>query len=301
MLYLVDGEYIALFPSGWLWGGLAIGLAVFIAFYVLRSIGIYTLAKRGGYKNAYLGWIPFAWIYLAARLCGNVTFFGKKINSFAVILVVFYTVTQALVLAYYFLCYFPLAGYYLQGGTVYMVTNTTGAGLPGTRYPLLGNICTQTAINLNYPYSQAFLKTFNICVIISNILDIINIVLMVTFYFALFGKYWPRHSFAASMLSIFGLFGPFVFAIRKNKPMTREEFMRTRFGFYQNPYGNPYNNPYGNPNGNPDGYTPPKPPETPFSEFAERGEVDPGDPFGEFSENEDKDNGRRNKDDNRGL
>ena len=294
MIYLVDGEYMALFPSGWLWGGLAVGLAVVIAFYVLRSIGVYTLAKRNGYKNAYLGWIPFAWIYLAARLCGNVTFFGKRINSFATILVVFYTVTQVLMLAYYFICYFPVAGYFLQGGTVYIVSNITGATLPGVSYPLIGNVCTQTAINLNYPYSQTFITVFNIIIIISNILDIINIVLMVTFYFALFGKFWPMHSFVAAIFSVFGLFGPFVFVIRNNRAMTREEFLRSRYGYYQNPYGNPYNNPYGNP----DGQTPPKPPETPFSEFAERGEVDPGDPFGEFSDGKDEDKNKDNKDNN---
>ena len=86
-----------------------------------------------------------------------------------------------------------------------------------------------------------------------------------------------------SILSIFGLFGPFVFAVRNREPIDYMDYVRSRYRYYGNPYGGgPYNNPYGNPPQNQQ-----RPPETPFSEFAERGEIDPGDPFADFSNDKD--------------
>ena len=277
MIYLVSGGNLVLMPNGWIWASVSVSLAVSLTFYVLRSIGIYKLAKNNGYAHAFLGWIPFAWIYLAGKMCGNVTFFGKKFGGFVVLLVTMFSVTQALNLVYYFLTYYPIAGYFLQGGTIYYVSSSSDVQ-GWVEYPLRYNIYTETDITVNYLYSQAFIKFFNALVIISNILDLVMIVLSVTFYFALFGKFWPAHSFIASILSVFGLFGVFAFVIRNKKPMTREEFLRMRYGYYQNPYGGAPNN----------GAGAPKPPETPFPEFADRGEIDPGDPFGEFSDSKTK-------------
>ncbi len=284
MIYLVSGGNLVLMPNGWIWASVSVSLAVSLTFYVLRSIGIYKLAKNNGYAHAFLGWIPFAWIYLAGKMCGNVTFFGKKFGGFVVLLVTMFSVTQALNLVYYFLTYYPIAGYFLQGGTIYYVSSSSDVQ-GWVEYPLLYNIYTETDITVNYLFSQSFVKFFNALGIISNILDLLMIVLSVTFYFALFGKFWPAHSIIASILSVFGLFGVFAFVIRNKKPMTREEFLRMRYGYYQNPYGGAPNN----------GAGAPKPPETPFPEFADRGEIDPGDPFGEFS---DKSNGGDGKGEN---
>jgi hypothetical protein len=119
-------------------------------------------------------------------------------------------------------------------------------------------------------------------------------------YIALFRKFWPQHYVLATVLSVLGLFAPFVFAIRKKNAVNFSEYMRSRYNMYYTPYGNPYGRPpYGNPYGNP--YANPNaeqqtPPEHPFSEFAERGEANPGDPFEEFSDKKGNDANTKNKD-----
>ena len=47
-----------------------IALAVLLAFYALRSIGIYVIAKKQEQKHAFLAFVPFAWLYIVCKLLG---------------------------------------------------------------------------------------------------------------------------------------------------------------------------------------------------------------------------------------
>ena len=273
-------------------------LAIVLAFYVFRSIGLFTLARRQQIKYAFLAWIPLAWMYTACKLIGNARTFGSTFSRLALIFTLIFGVAQAMTIISGVLMYYPLVWNLVIGNeTIYIVDNAeqfaktynsfkgylTSSGV-GIFYSVDGNfnhiysLSTELAIN-------KFLKINNY---ISLVLDIAILIITINVYIALFRKFWPQHFILASILSIMGLFPIFVFAVRKKNPVNYREYLQSRYnarynmyGPYGNPYGNPYNNPYGQANGNANAN---RAPEHPFSEFAERGEVDPGDPFKEFSD-----------------
>ncbi|MBE7087418.1 MAG: hypothetical protein E7369_03870 [Clostridiales bacterium] len=287
--FIVEGQIFRFSPTS-IYIVLGVVVALVLALYVLRSIGVYKLARNSESnlgKIAFLAWIPFAWIYVAGRLVGKVNFFGKPIKNFALLLVIVFSLTEALNLAYNFIQYFPLVGYYLNGGEVLFTDAVYNETLGHVLYAFDSGIYVGT--NIVYPYSNLGLignLLFGIG-IASDILGIVSIVMLIFFYIALFKKYWPMHFFAAVIWSIWGLFPIFVFVIRNKKATSYEEFMKER---YQRMYGggNPFN-PYGQGTYNPyNDNSNPRPPETPYSDFAESGEVD-ADPFDEFDENNNKD------------
>ncbi len=233
----------------------AITLAVLLTFYVFRSIGIYTLAKRAGFKNAFLAWIPCAWVYTVCKLIGRDRILGKPAENVATLMVTLFTVVEVITVLYNVLYYFPVCMYVLQGGTVYFSES---------------NIITPDLIT---PYSVGVKYFINILGILSDIGQLANIFVTVTIYFGLFRKYWPEHYILASLLSIFlDLFGIFVFVIRKKEPTDYLSYVRSRYNVNPN---NQYN-PYGQNE---------KKKEEPFSEFGNKKEEDP---FPEFSDKDKK-------------
>lgn len=167
---------------------IAICLAVVFAFYLLRSIGLYTLAKRNDVKRAWISFIPAVWMYVATKLIKEQRFFGKPYEKFAVWFAVIAGVAQALSFAFYFLVYFPLVGYFFSGGTIYFggvipeQVNTLGLMefWHGDFYVLESNF--------QYPYVNLFgmIEAINIIAKISNVLDIFYILIEVNVFFALF-------------------------------------------------------------------------------------------------------------------
>ena len=70
--------------NSYIWVGLSIALAIVIAFYLLRSIGLFVLAKRQNVKHAYLAWIPLVWFYLLCKLIGKVRLFNMPYEKIAI-------------------------------------------------------------------------------------------------------------------------------------------------------------------------------------------------------------------------
>lgn len=241
-------------------------LSVILVFYVLRSIGVYTLAKRKGLKFAAMAWIPLLWLYVACRVVEDTQVFGISMKKCALWFGLVFAIGGALSFTYYFIEWYPIIRYYMQGGTVTLVT--AGA-----------MIVPDTGSDFINPFPSPASPFMVGIMIASNILSLVIVFIKIVMYINLFKRYWPQHYILAAVFSFLGLFGPFVFAIRKKEPIKYSDYLRSRYGnmYYGGPYGNPY---YGR---NPDPNAP-KPPETPFSEFAERGEKDPGDPFSEFDD-----------------
>lgn len=289
--------------AGFIYTMAGIIFAITVALYLLRSIGVFTLAKKCQddtiKQKAYFAWIPCLWIYLASRLAGKVLFFGKPMQKFALVMVILFTANEVLNIVYYVMAYLPLVGYYLQGGTVsfYMSSGLlTNAELASYGLkPYLFDSTFLTGFDINYPFANVSAMEnvlFGIS-IVSDLLSLATLLFLVFFYIAIFKRYYPQHFVLATVLSIWlGIFPIFIFAIRNKKPVVYSEFVRERYNrmYNGNPYGNP-NNPYNNPNNNPNGsgnaYN--RPPETPFSDFAENGEVDPGNPFSEFDDKDKRD------------
>lgn len=218
-----------------------------LAFYILRSVGVYTLAKNNGVKYPFLAFVPFIWTYPASKLIGEVIFFGKKMKNFALIFTLIFAVSNALTLTVYFMQFFPLIGYYLSGGQVYYVTYPAIAeeGSEISQYLLGGGFFVGNDIVYPYYNISRVITALNVMIRISNVLDIVNVIFTLTFYVMLFRKFWPEHFFVGIIFSIFGLFAPFVFAIRNNKPVNYFEYMRRK---HNASYGN---NGFTYPNGEP--------------------------------------------------
>ena len=268
--------------------GAIIGFAVFVAllyigFYLLRSFGLYKIAKNRGINKAYLSFIPGVWMFVACKIIGNTNVFGINADKAAVWLTVIFSCAVYLPLISNFLEYFPFAMYYLQGGNIQIISDSTGT------YFATGNdfvnLFDTTAINVIIKiiaYAGIFFR-------------LAEIFILITVYIALFKMYWPEHYILGAVLSFFGLFPIIVFAVRNRNAVDFNEYFRQRYyGAGNTPYGgNGYGssdgqnrNYYGAQNGNP--YNNQAENNDPFGEFSNR----PEEPFGEFSDKNDK------KDDN---
>lgn len=256
----------------------AIVLAVVLTFYALRSVGIFTLSRRKGYKFAWLSFVPCAWLYCACRLIGETKLFGVSFKKLALWVMIVFAVGEALSLVYNFIEWYPVAGYFMQDGEVTILT-----GVGGGAYVIPGD-------DFRNPFPSVNLPIFKVINVITYFTSLFITIVTVFLYINLFRNYWPQHYILASVLSFFGLFGVFVFVIRNKSEMKYSDYLRSRYGNVYGPYSNPY---YGNGgyngNGGGNGANYERPPETPFKDFAERGEVDPGDPFSEFSDDDKKD------------
>ena len=54
--------------NGWIIAIALIALVVIVGLYLLRSFGLYKLAKNNGVDKAFIAWIPCVWVYTACKL-----------------------------------------------------------------------------------------------------------------------------------------------------------------------------------------------------------------------------------------
>lgn len=246
--------------------------AFYLTFYVLRSIGVYKLAKSQGVKNAFLAWIPCVWIFTACKTIGKSRFFGFTMEKAAVWVCVVFSFATILPLVHQCFSLVPYGIKLLQGEEFELIFTSSG-----------------NYINPKLVYSDGLTIFLNILYIFNRILRLAEIFVMINVYIALFRKFWPEHYILAAVLSFFGLFPIMVFAIRNRKAVDFNEYIRNRYyGAGYTPYGNRYygqngqNNDergtpyYGNSSDNKD---------EPFDEFSNR----PEEPFSEFDDNKKND------------
>ncbi len=292
---ILDGQHATISPAI-VWTSVIISLAISLAFYLLRSFGLYAMAKKKELSHAFIAFIPCVWIFTACKLIGKVKCFGSTFERLALLFAIALAVGQGLNFIYNFLIYFPVAGNFLAGREMFlvMVTDTTvgvDAYTQGMVH-LSGDIYGYGLVN---PYVRLGISQntidviLNIIYYVSTLTDIAVLVVTITLYVSLFRAYVPQHYILFSVLSVFlGIFAPLVFAIRKKDSIDYNDYLRQRYNaWYSNGsyYGGPVNN------------GAPQAPSTPFEEFAENGEIDPGDPFENLSGNGDKkENDKNDKD-----
>ena len=279
-----------------IWLAIITALLVYSALYVLRSIGLYVLAKRQGVKKAYLAWIPCIWLYTLCKVLGNARIFNQPVQSFALLMTILFSVAEVLTFVYGFLLYFPLLEYAIIGGETLYIGSPSQFGNEFIQYVAFDGNTGIFVTKQIYPFGMKIATLDKILTVIDYIVplfDLASIFITISLYFALFRKYWPQHYMLVSLLSIFitGLFPIFMFVIRKKNPIDFNEYLRSRYGAYQNPYGRPYNpygNPYGNQYGNPygaqGGQSAPQEPDSPFEDFEDKKNKKPSEPFEEFSD-----------------
>ena len=262
------GTMGSVLPSGALWAVLAVALAALVALYLLRSFGIYYLAKNNGIAHAYLAWIPAFWIYPCCKLIGEQLFFGKPYAKIALVIAIVVSVGTALSLVAEFLTWFPLVGYFFSGGTVYVGESEQVLALnPNAKEFWTGSLFVDS--NFKSPYNSVYMviKVIDTMNTFVSLFELIKIVVLINVYIVLFRKFWPRHYIVASVMSFFGLFPIFAFVIRKKTPVKITTYVYTN-PYQDNPYG--YRGSYPPPRATQD--------DEPFEEFKS---VD-DEPFGEI-------------------
>ncbi len=238
-------------------------LLVRALFYLLRGIGIYVISKRAGVKQAWMGFVPYIWIYPLLKTLSSEKFFGTTFGKIAGLLTVVFALSGIFTLFYSLVEAIPVIGYYLQGGTVSLVLGEaeslfmTGADFVNP---------------LDTPFMVIFLKIIGG---LSVPLDLVALIIEVFMYVALFKRYWANNYILGTVLSVLGLFWLMVFIIRKKQPKDFNEYLRSRYSNVYNPYGT---NPYGRQQNQNTNYN-----EDPFKDFSSN-----EDPFAEFEK--DKDN-----------
>ena len=289
-----EGGFPLTINGGTIWTIFAIVAVFAIGFYLLRSIGLFVMARRAEMKLAFFAWIPLLWVYLACKLVGNVRAFGTTVEKLAIAICIIFGVAEILTFTTEFLIYFPIVGNLLKGRPIYLLALNDMSPANIQAYCQNNNLM-EWASNVYVstdptqfvdPYGDKIYAINNALGIInpiSAVLDLLSIIAMATVYIQLFRKYYPQHYMLAGILSLFGLFGPFVFSVRKREPVNYMDYIRERYQrFGYGPYYNPYNTPQGR--------NMERPPDTPFKDFAEKGEVDPGNPFEDFFDGNDKEN-----------
>ncbi len=291
-IILPDGVQRELAPA-LIWVMVSLFIAIKLTFYLLRSFGLYTMAKKRELKHAFLAFIPCAWMYTACKLIGKVRMFGSTFEKLALTFVIIFSVGETLSFFYDFIVYFPIIGNFLSGKELYWVWVTDpelAAGFTaGMKNVGNGLYC----VDFSNPYTNMGIEPQTVNVVMSVIYyismftDIAILFISISVYINLFRRYAPRHYILFSILSFMGIFAPFVFAVRKKEPVNYSDYLRSRYSMW---YAN--GNPYGGqaPNGEPQA------PSTPFEEFAEKDEIDPGDPFDNFDYGKPKENNDNNED-----
>ena len=277
MLYIIgqDGSIAEVSRTGVILALLLV-LAVVITFYVLRSLGLYKLAKKYSLKTPALAWFPFTWIYVAATLVGDAAIFGRPFKKFALTAFIVFTVSTALYAALRILVYFPVVGFYLQGGETYFASYESQLINCDARFGISAGYL--GLIGFNDPYSAGFWSALSIAHYVIRIFNLASLFITVIVYSNFFRSFLPNHYFVATIFSVFGFFGPFAFVVRNNDRISYADYARSRYSaFTGGGYGG-----YGGSSGA-DGYRAEKPDiPDPFDDESEKKDKKDDDPFGDF-------------------
>lgn len=249
---------------------------VSIAIYVLRSIGLYVMASKRQIKGKKLSFVPFLWVYVMAKLIGRAFFFQKEFKGFAVFACVVATLVGVINLVVNVLAYYPIIGYYMQGGDI-IINLTEGAYIENTylAYRFISGIYLKNNFLMPYTNILAVEKAIYALTTISEVLAIVSFIVTVFIYVFLFRKYWPRHYILATFLCLaFDVFGIVIFCLRKKEPVNYEEYVRANRVVFYAPNSQPNNQ---NRNDNHDAVNL----GDPFDEFPDERE-DVSEPFSEF-------------------
>ncbi len=217
--------------------GLLISIAVAGGLYLIclifGGIGLFTIAKREGYKHPWLGFLPFLNTWYAGKIAGEANFFGQKMKRaglYATIAEVLYVALETFLVVISFLLARP---------EFYQVT-------------VDGNYATIEFMPSRLPNSLAWAADASLyCEIVAYLLWFVVLVFFCVMYTAFYRKYYARSPFLMVFLSvILPARGFTIFAVRNNHAVDYNEYMRRRMEEYarrNNPYGNgPYNGPYNN-------------------------------------------------------
>ncbi len=253
--------------------GLLISIAVAGGLYLIclifGGIGLFTIAKREGYKHPWLGFFPFLNTWYAGKIAGEANFFGQKMKRaglYATLVEVLYVALEAFIVVISFLLARP--EYY---------HSTFNEATEQTTIEFMPSLL---------PKGLAWAADASLyCEIIAYLLWFVVLVFFCVMYTAFYRKYYARSPFLMVFLSVvLPARGFTIFAVRNNRAVDYNEYMRRKMEEYarrNNPYGpygsGPYNGPYNNGPYNNGPYN-----NGPYNGQAGNGQGSADDPFSDF-------------------
>lgn len=229
-----------------MWICLLVGGLCFLIVYIFQAAGLFTIAKREGYGNRWMAFVPFLNVYYIGVCAQKNKVYGMNAKHFAIIT----AVVEALLVVGYII-------YYVSAFAVWdyifwePVTNRDGVIL----------YYYASAVN-GLPASQEWMGWvfMNLSDYVLTWLELIFIVLKLLLLTAFFRTYSARQymwfSIAGALLPLTGIL---IYVVRNNKGMNYMDYIKKvrerNYRMYQQQYGNPYNqNPYSGGYGQQGGY-----------------------------------------------
>lgn len=260
-----------------LWLQLLVGGLCFIVVFVFQAVALFIIARREGYKNKWMAFLPFFntyYIGVCAQKNGFYSINAKKIGIVAAVMESVLFVT--------FVLYYVCAAYVTSHGWLVVVKEQT---------TIFGD--TVATYGYNGPVNYAWMGWISLYLYeyILRWVDLLYVLVQAALLVCFFQTYAANRYFLFTITSIlFPIQGILFFVVRNNRAMNYREYIRKQqerqYRMYQqqqqqNFQNNPYNqNPYGNNRT----YTPPEPPENAEGNRTDGGNANGGhnddDPFG---------------------
>lgn len=260
-----------------LWVSMTVGGLCFLIVYIFQTVGLYTIAKREGYKNKWMAFIPFLSTYYIG-VCGQKNrFFNFDTKKIALATAILEFVLLG-VFVFSFVANYAVSDYLVAHPEEKGYLTTTVWKLPDN---FLSNHSELYWAWWSYNYVNFILAPLQIIFILGQVV-ILN---------CFFQTYSAKRYFLFTLTSIFfPVQGILIFAVRNNKGMKYSEYIRmvqertyrqyrNQQNFDQNPYNqNPYSSDYN------------RPPyqEDPHSQQNTQNSTQQEDPFAEFNTSENK-------------
>lgn len=259
---------------------IVLGAVFFVVMHVLTAIALFSIAKREGYKNKWMAFVPFLSTYYIGVCAQKNGVYKAKTQTISLIATIFEVLSFVACTLSYVASYIMIVdGYvHLEERTVSMLGYDVGV----MEYVLNPNVYlpqNMTWLYLIFEYGDLYVTIW-----LEAVYVVTSILVLISFY----KTYVPKNYFLYVLISVFfPVQGLLMFLLRKNKAQNYAEFVAekqaARYRFYQQYYNNPYANPYQtsqnadkNPyaNGNP------------FDEYGTeqpQNNDEPADPFDEFN------------------
>lgn len=196
---------------------LGVSFAITLVTFVLKGVGLYTIARRENVKHAEFAFIPFLSIYLLGKIIGGVKIFGYHVKNLGLVTMIT-MITYYVLAAVYdgFMCYENVVELFTTGEVGSVIESYGSVWVDVVLYVLMA------------------------------VFALIYLVLEVFLIFSFFLYYGGKYQMLYSLLSIFidPLFGILVFALRKKERFDYGNYMKMRFDSYKGTRsGGGFNNP----------------------------------------------------------
>lgn len=260
---------------------IVLGAIFFVAMHVLASIALFTIAKREGYKNKWMAFVPFLSTYYIGVCAQKNAVYKAKTQTISLIASIFEVLAFVGYVLSYTASYIMIVdGYvHLEEQAITVLGHEVGV----MTYVLNPNAYlppNMTWLYWIFEYADVYVTFW-----LEAVYVVTNILVLISFY----KTFVPQTYFLYVLISVFfPVQGLLFFLLRKNKAQNYAEYMAQkqadRYRFYQQYYSNnPYTNPYQKTqNGGHNPYTN----GAPFDEYGAeqpKNNDEPQDPFEEFN------------------